>query len=122
VLQEVEDAIKDLFPAVTGFTANAPTQQRGKVYLSRVDQSVVIDIPTPIYSLQQAPRFKTLRRRLEQFQNLDEKASDEILQKVEARMIGAFFKTLKFLLRFGRGLSRRKVAIRTLDELKSTKP
>jgi len=120
--QEDEDAIKELFPAATGFTANAPTQRRGNVFLSRVDKGVVLDIPTPIYSLQQAPRFKTLRRRLEQFQNLDDKASDEILRKLEERMIGAFFKTLDFLLRFERGLSRRKLAIRTLDELKSAKP
>lgn len=116
--QEDDDVVGALFPNAKGFTAEAPTHRREKVYLPRVDRGVVIDIPTPIYSLQQAPRFKTLRRRLSRFQNLNPSITDEILRRLEKNMIGAFFKTLDFLLRFEQGMSRHKLEIETVASLK----
>lgn len=116
--QDDDDAVRLLFPGAKDFTAMAPTQRRGKVFLPRVEDGVVVDIPTPLYSLQQSPRFKTLRKRLSYFQNLSQQSNDEILRKLEDKMIGAFFRTLDFLLRFDPGMSRTKLEIRTLADLK----
>jgi hypothetical protein len=116
--QDDDDAVRQLFPGTKDFTAMAPTQRRGKVFLPRVEDGVVVDIPTPLYSLQQSPRFKTLRKRLSYFQNLSQQSNDEILRKLEDKMIGAFFRTLDFLLRFDPGMSRTKLEIRTLADLK----
>ena len=116
--QQDDDAVGQLFPSAKDFTALAPTQRRGKVYLSRVAEGMVIDIPTPLYSLQQSPRFKTLRKRLSYFQNLTQEASDAILRKLEEKMISAFFRTLDFLLRFDPGMSRAKLEIATIAELR----
>ena len=113
-----ETAARELFPGAKDFTAMAPTQRRGKVFLPRVEDGVVVDSPTPLYSLQQSPRFKTLRKRLSYFQNLSQQSNDEILRKLEDKMIGAFFRTLDFLLRFDPGMSRTKLEIRKFADLK----
>ncbi len=118
--QQDDDAVGQLFPSAKDFTAMAPTQRRGKVYLARVADGVVIDIPTPLYSLQQSPRFKTLRKRLSYFQNLTQEASDTILRKLEEKMISAFFRTLDFLLRFDQGMSRSRLEVRTLADLRGS--
>jgi hypothetical protein len=117
--QDDEDAIKQLFPNAQGITAVAPTHRRGKLFLDRVSDGTVIDIPTPIYSLQEAPRYKTLCRRLSHFHNLNEDICETVRQELEGKMIAAFFKTVEFLLRFDRGMSVSKLQIKTIAQLKA---
>jgi hypothetical protein len=116
--QQDDDDVQQLFPNAIKFTAKAPTQRRGEVVLPRVQDGVVIDLPTAIYSMVQAPRFKTLRKRLSNFQNINPQLSDQILEKLEGKMISAFFKTVDFLLRFDQGMSRHKLEIETVASLR----
>jgi len=120
--QNDEDDVKRLFSNAQGITALAPTHRRGKLFLDRVSDGVVIDIPTPIYSLQEAPRYKTLCRRLGHFHNLNEEICETIREELEEKMIAAFFKTLEFLLRFDRGMSASKLEIATIAKLKALRP
>jgi len=119
--QEDDDGVQQLFPGAKKVTARAPTQRRGDVVLPRVQDGIVIDIPTAIYSMVQSPRFKTLRKRLSFFKNLNEQTSDQMLRKLEEKMIDAFFKTLDFLLRFDQGMSRHKLEIQTVASLEERK-
>jgi len=97
-LKQDEDAIDAAFPDTTKGTLKALSHPRESLFFQRIHDALIIDIPTPIYTLEFAPRRRILRKQMHDAHHLDKKVTEAIMSKLENRMIDVFFNTLDFLV------------------------
>lgn len=81
----------------------------GRYLYAKVAGNAIIDLPTPLYSLFNAPRYKRV---------LDRNGYDHPeARRMQQQMIDAFFRSLRRLIDGEEGLMRKQLEVVTFDEL-----
>ena len=81
-----------------GITLSTPASPRGEVVVS-IYKDMIIDFPAPLYSSNNSPRYLKYRRRIENIGNLSLDAREEILARVDKKMIASYFSIINMLTR-----------------------
>lgn len=112
-----EKRVKAAFPDAVSATLDAPSQRRGRVFCNYIVGKRIIDIPTPLYSLQQSPRFRALQHRVLNVSTITRQPEPMILLQLQRRMIAAFFAALDRLVRSEHGLSAARLHVVPMSSL-----
>lgn len=85
------------FPEAIEAKIKVEAHPRGAVFLERVHKELIIDVPTPIYTLKFSPRRNVLKRKFRDVQYLNKHVVESIMTKMEQQMIDVFFRTIENL-------------------------